>query len=357
MRFSKVYKELIKKLFFIIYGKIFFETNLKKNIEKKFKFNSFQKKISVFKINNCRIFTDTRDVAYISKNNELITDVSIQLAKNIGDNFVIKNGTPKFFKDVLGNSISLLSGSPANQNYFHWMFDVLPRFYLINKFYKFNKINDNFIISGYEEKFQKESLEILGVKKIINLIKIKHINTKNLYCVQPEIVKYAGRIHFPKWMLDFLKKKFLTKKFKSLKFNNIYISRNDSKYKHLRYCENENELISFLKQKKFKVIEMSNYSLKQQAYIFNKAKCIVSIHGAAFANMVFCNKNCKIIEIKTSTTNKLMGSLARDVGLKNFVSIKFKNQNPSHLNAGYQFGKFNCNLKILEKKLIALKCN
>lgn len=345
-----IYKILVKKLFFIIYGKIILETNVKKNIYKKFKFKYQQNKISVFNVNNCRVFTDTRDVAYISKNNELITDLSIQLAKNINDNFVIKNGTPKFFKSISGNSISLLSGSPANQNYFHWIFDVIPRFFLISQFYKFNK-NDNFIIAAKREKFQNESLEILGVKKIINLLNVKHLKTRNLYCVQPEMIKYAHKTHFPEWMLEFLKKKFLIKKFKSLNFDKIYISRNDSQYKHLRYCENEKELISFLKQKKFKVIEMSGYSIKQQAYIFNKAKCIISIHGAAFANMVFCNKNCKIIELKTSNTNKIIEFLARDLKLKNFVSLKFKNLDSSLKNIGSQFGKFYCDLNVLKKNL------
>ena len=37
---------------------------------------------------------------------------------------------------------------------------------------------------------------------------------------------------------------------------------------------------------------------QNQIYLFNNAKIIIGAHGAAFANLAFCKKNTKIVEIK-----------------------------------------------------------
>ena len=42
---------------------------------------------------------------------------------------------------------------------------------------------------------------------------------------------------------------------------------------------------------------LSKYSFLEQAMIFNRAKVIIGLHGAGFANIVFTKKKTKIIEI------------------------------------------------------------
>ena len=60
--------------------------------------------------------------------------------------------------------MSLLSGGAANNNYGHWLTDVLPRFYLFNKFYSIKKI-DFFLVPNFEFSYQKDTLKILGIEK------------------------------------------------------------------------------------------------------------------------------------------------------------------------------------------------
>ena len=43
------------------------------------------------------------------------------------------NGTPNIRKRVFGNIFSLLSGGAAKNNYWHWLFDVLPKFGILEK--------------------------------------------------------------------------------------------------------------------------------------------------------------------------------------------------------------------------------
>ena len=40
---------------------------------------------------------------------------------------VLKIGTPRIMKRIKGRVFSLLSGGAAKTNYFHWLFEVLPR--------------------------------------------------------------------------------------------------------------------------------------------------------------------------------------------------------------------------------------
>jgi capsular polysaccharide biosynthesis protein len=83
----------------------------------------------------------------------------------------------------------------------------------------------------------------------------------------------------------------------------IYISRIEDSNK--RRIMNENDLLNNEKFKCFQKITPSKIPLLDQMYIFYKAKTIISIHGAALVNILFCNTDCKIIEIATEQMTKL----------------------------------------------------
>lgn len=82
----------------------------------------------------------------------------------------------------------------------------------------------------------------------------------------------------------------------------IYISRNDSNYRKIL---NEEELIEKLKKYDFKVLTLNNKTLLEQFTLFNNAKIIISPHGAALTNILFCNNNVKIFEINTNIMTQL----------------------------------------------------
>ena len=62
----------------------------------------------------------------------------------------------------------MLTGGGGNNNYWHWLFDVLPRLEICGKTNKLDKI-DYFIVPSLEKKFQKETLNRLNInnKKIL----------------------------------------------------------------------------------------------------------------------------------------------------------------------------------------------
>ena len=81
-------------------------------------------------------------------------------AKNnveVEQNIVFRRGTPRIKKNINGKVLSLLTGGAGNSNFWHWMFDVLPRLALCEEVTDLNFI-DFFLLPGTEEKFQMETL-------------------------------------------------------------------------------------------------------------------------------------------------------------------------------------------------------
>lgn len=75
----------------------------------------------------------------------------------------------------------------------------------------------------------------------------------------------------------------------------IYISRNsDSSVRHVK---NEESLIQKLQQLEFHCMKMTDYSLRDQIYIFSLADVIVAPHGASLAFLLFANPNVTIFEM------------------------------------------------------------
>lgn len=74
----------------------------------------------------------------------------------------------------------------------------------------------------------------------------------------------------------------------------IYISRKNASDRR-RF--NEDEIIEFVQQVGFVVIAPEEYSVHEQAQLFNNADCIVACSGAALTNLLYCKSGCKLIII------------------------------------------------------------
>ena len=317
-----LYKKIIKLFYFIIYGKIIIKKNNKLTDVKihtiKIKKNIYK----IFEIDDGRICTNTNDVAYINSKNEIINGPSIQLRKGnfatIKNNFTILNGTPHLCKYINGNVFSFLCGASGNINYFHWIFDVLPRLYIFNKLKKINK-NDYILVPNYLNNFQKESLKLLNISNnILNAYNIKHIKAKKIYATFLD-TSLITKSKIPGWVSLFIKKKFLNKqnikkKFKG--FKKIYIDRGDSNYNYLRSIKNETELKFLLKKKNFKFVTLSKLKFIDEINLFYNVKIIVGLFGAGLSNTVFSKKNTILIELKKAKSGNLYSHLAKTNKLK-----------------------------------------
>jgi len=76
----------------------------------------------------------------------------------------------------------------------------------------------------------------------------------------------------------------------------IYISRDDSIY---RKVLNEFEIMNHLEPQGFQKITLTGLPLLEQMAIFYNAEVIISVHGAALVNTLFCKKGTRVIELNT----------------------------------------------------------
>lgn len=318
--FQKSFKILFQALFKLIYGKINYTQNnlispnisIREIINKKIKkFNLENYKI--YKITNGRIYTDNvENVAIIDKKN-IIDNVSYQQVNgnllSASNNICLQKGTPKIKKKFSGRVLCLAQGASGIANYYHWLFDLLPKIKLYSEIFNLNDLN--YLYSGKLKKFQRETLEPLNLQnlKIIDSLKYNHIQADEIICTD-HTNYYTGYIEneskkIPEWIIKWLRDIYLNC---AKKFNcndKIYIDRSSSKSKHCQFI-NHHEILEFLKLKGFSSYKTEELSFFEEIYLFKNAKFIIGAHGAGFANLAFCNKLTKVIEIRPENrTNSL----------------------------------------------------
>ena len=324
---KNLYKYFVQKIFIFIYGKIKIAPN--KLIEEHLRIQKITiDKIvyKIFNIKNCRIFTTSvHDQAVILKNN-LIPGPSFQLrvkkddklfARNddhISENIVLKIGTPRILKKKRGKVFSLLSGGAAKKNYFHWLFEILPKLKIIEEVERVDKI-DFFLLPSTKMDHQIKTLELLNVpkKKMLDSKTFKHINCDELYVVDHPFRLNNDTVidtqNIPVWIFKYLRENFLKHKSSNLFPKKIFIDRSKLLSTH-RDIKNKEEVYKILKEKDYQFIRPEKFEFKDQIQMFFSAEKIVGLHGAAFANICFCNPRTKIIEFKTITTGMNSGNIA-----------------------------------------------
>ena len=101
-------------------------------------------------------------------------------------------------------------------------------------------------------------------------------------------------VHLSKWSLNFLRETFIGDS-KPIP-TKLYISRREGVG---RGIENRDEVWAHLEPLGFQEVFLEDYSVVEQARLFNGAKEIVSPHGAGLANLTFCEPGTKVVELFT----------------------------------------------------------
>ena len=309
---------------------------------------------------NCRMYTDRIHDTAVILENKIIEGPSFQLRNNknsnIRDNIVFKKGTPRKLRNLNGIVLSLLTGGGGNDNYWHWLYDVLPRLELCEKSLDLELV-DYFLLPNLKKKFQIETLNELNIPqhKLLSSERFRHIKTKQLIVTDHPYI-FTNNAHLdtqkvPKWIIQWLRKKFLSnsKKLDKNYPKRIYIDRGDStsNVSNFRSLINENEIKEFLKKKDFTIVRLNDLNFVDQVQYFNNADYIIGLHGAGFANLSFCKNNTKVIEF----TMPKIGKMYENIANKNNLQYNSIISHPDSHDLGKQLGHIEIPLSILEKKL------
>jgi capsular polysaccharide biosynthesis protein len=229
----------------------------------------------------------------ITPDDKLLADVSV-------DYRIIENGRPSISLYWKLQQIARYDGTVAvlatdgSDLYYHWLFQLLPRFELMRRAgIDLNSI-DYFLVNSLRRPFQRESLQALGIdqEKIIEASRVPYLKAHKL--IVPSIPLAGGC--FRPWMLQFIRDTFLPKDDAGVikpPGRRIYISRGLAGYRRVL---NEPEVIQCLRQRGFEEIKLETLSMRQQAAAMASCEVIVAPHGSGLSNLVFCSPGTKVIE-------------------------------------------------------------
>lgn len=352
------YKTLTRSLFLSLYGNVKISKSTGVLIEKTIIDNPYFKTYNskpyfLYNIKNARIYTDNNENVAIIKNNLILPQVSFQQVNgkltNAKYNSVIKRGTPSLIKNIKGKVFNLCQGASSN-NYFHFLFDIIPKIYLISTKINLKKI-DYFYISEPRE-WQIQILKVLGINKnkLISSKKHNHIFADEIFSVDHPWYDKGFVQHnvkkMPKWIVYKNRKVFLSKSKNKSKMK-LFLDRSSSKYNHCQ-ISNFDKINKLVVKKKIKSYQPENLSFKSQINLFKNSSIVIGAHGAALANITFCKPKTKVIEIIPSNhPNRQTERISKILKLRYF-RIETK---PTALDTNYPFKIFleKKDLKLIEK--------
>lgn len=250
------------------------------------------------------------DCTVIAPDDKILADISQIFDAPIDKHPIFKKWKlrPATYFD---STVAVIASFGGDHNYYHWMFDTLPRLgILLSSNLDLNSI-DYFFVNQCKYSFHKDTLEILGIppSKLIECTKITHLKAKNL--IIPSFIGDNG--HMPKWACNFLRDSFLITSSTFIPQKRIYISRSDAGF---RKIINDSQIVNFLSQYGFESIQLASMTVSQQVELFSTASVIVAPHGAGLVNAVFCRPQTKIIELfSPHYINVCFWSLSNNVDL------------------------------------------
>ena len=387
---QKIFKKISYGIFLKIYGSI--DNSIENDKDNRIKVKSInidkEQNYKIYKISNGRLYTDRiHDTAAIL-DNKIIEGPSFQFRQvsnpidnskirskfnygrypniptiiinsKIRNNIVFSKGTPRKLKNLNGSVLSLLTGGGGNNNYWHWLFDVLPRFGLCSKIINLNEI-DYFLLPSLLKKFQKETLDCLNIpqNKRISSEKFRHIKAKELIMTDHPLVTSGNatkdNLNIHNWIISWLKANFLNPNIiteQKIK-NKVYIDRSNTISNHSpqRLISNEDEIKKYLLKNDFIFVKLHEISFREQVNLFNNAECIVGLHGAGFVNVVFCKPGTKIIELRSLNTGDTVKNLSKKNDL-NYSSIDVEAKETYKFDYPTQHGSIQIPISSLIKTL------
>jgi tetratricopeptide (TPR) repeat protein len=249
---------------------------------------SHSRKAFVAVLPNGRAWADVVTTAVITSDNKLVADISMGCAE-----LVITSDKLPTAEHVDGN-VAFLSARWGGAAYFHWMFDVITRFDLLQRSGLIETI-DKFVVNASDSSYQAETLEILGIPqdKLLESRCNLHITADKL--IVPSI-SYDGAGAVSKWKCEYLKQAFLNEQqaVNTDYSERIYISRQQASYRRI---VNDEEVIKYLEKLGFRSVKLETMSVAEQASCLAAAKVVVAPHGGGLTNLVFCSPGTKVIEI------------------------------------------------------------
>ncbi|RAJ96089.1 uncharacterized protein DUF563 [Larkinella arboricola] len=192
----------------------------------------------------------------------------------------------------IDKAIYLITPEALN-NYYHWVVDLLPRLLVLQK-YNLNDLKDRVIILHHNAKlYETNSLAMLGIDKdkVFRLKPFETVKVKDLV-----VADYHGlNKPFPSWKKEILEglhtgEPVLPKK-------KIYLLRGKQAKRSLI---GEERLVAMLENLGFTIVNPQGMTFEDQIRVLKNAEVVVALHGAALTNIIFCDPQTLIVELRST---------------------------------------------------------
>jgi len=184
-------------------------------------------------------------------------------------------------------------------NYYHWLYEALPRLHLLKHAKSVCLRRAVIYVSGLRFPFQLESLRMLGIdlERCLSAERFPHITTSAcLVTDHPYKSVTEPRSHWvPEWITKWHREALLPWGSETATPARVFVGRKDSRIG--RGLVNEDEVFKALETVGYERVLLSRLSLPDQIALFRGAEAIVAAHGAGLANLAFCSKGCRVVEI------------------------------------------------------------
>jgi capsular polysaccharide biosynthesis protein len=235
--------------------------------------------------------------------------------------------------EIIEEGIMLIAG--CSYNYSHFQTEVLAKLCLINQFDKYNNIPiliDEICLSTPQ---LREELEILNTgHKIISIKKGSCYNVKKLIyisdlAIYPFQIKSGYLLKNKDCVINDLGIKLLNERLavKGDITRKIFISRRNANNPRL---ENQNIIEQIFAENGYEIVFPEIMSFKDQLKLFSEAEYLAGVYGSGFTNIIFTNKNTKIICIQPKEIEwPWFSNLAGILGQKcYFLDAKLSEETP-----------------------------
>lgn len=174
----------------------------------------------------------------------------------------------------------------GSSNYYHWLLDGLPRLALLDRF----PADAGILVPAPLRSFHRESLEMLGLLERCRPTPEIHLLVENYFLSLPTMLTGCDN----PYAVGFLRGQFLKSDFPAdPRFEKIYITRKGVS----RKPHGEEEMIDFLQNEGWAIIQAEDYNFREQVGLFHHARAICCPHGSGLTNILWCQPGCRVLEL------------------------------------------------------------
>jgi len=200
----------------------------------------------------------------------------------------LRGALPRIEK--VDGTLAVLATRGGSVNYYHFLFDVLPRWALLQQ--TCPDLVVDAIYAPDQTAYQRELLDLAGLGEIPLVRTRKHSAVRADRLVVPSLTNVNE--YLPPWVTDWLRE-LLPARQSAGRPRRIFVTRGGGP--NTRRLNSEPELWPELERRGFARIDPGRLTVQEQIDHFAAAEVVVGIHGAALSTLAFAQPGVKVLEL------------------------------------------------------------